>query len=118
MLLRRPEYHFGQSDDVKDVVIGAADGLTVPFAIAAGARTAQSERDRFEWEHRRKRREIDEIPGEDRCEVAEIFRSCGVLGDELDRVVGSLSAAPLHAGFQTMVVGGVAAAFAVARLVS
>ena len=36
MLLRHPEYHFGQSDAVKDVVIGAADGLTVPFALAAG----------------------------------------------------------------------------------
>ena len=36
MLMRHPEYHFGQSDAVKDVVIGAADGLTVPFALAAG----------------------------------------------------------------------------------
>ena len=36
MLLRHPEYHFGQSDAVRDVVIGAADGLTVPFALAAG----------------------------------------------------------------------------------
>ena len=29
MLLRHPEYQFGQSDAVKDVVSGAADGLTV-----------------------------------------------------------------------------------------
>ena len=32
MLMRHPEYHFGQSDAVKDVVIGAADGLTASTA--------------------------------------------------------------------------------------
>ena len=30
------EQHFQQSDLVRDVVIGMADGLTVPFALAAG----------------------------------------------------------------------------------
>jgi len=30
------ERHFGASDLVRDVVIGMADGLTVPFALAAG----------------------------------------------------------------------------------
>src|SRR6202011_5139805 len=30
------EKHFGASDTVRDVVIGMADGLTVPFALAAG----------------------------------------------------------------------------------
>jgi VIT1/CCC1 family predicted Fe2+/Mn2+ transporter len=30
------ESHFQQSDFVKDVVIGMSDGLTVPFALAAG----------------------------------------------------------------------------------
>lgn len=124
MLLRHPEYHFGQSDAVKDVVIGAADGLTVPFALAAGLAgavaganivvtaglaeiaagaiamglggylAAQSERDHFESEYRRERREIDEIPQEERREVAEIFRSYGVSGTDLDRVVGTLSSDP------------------------
>jgi hypothetical protein len=28
--------HFSGSDAVRDVVIGMADGLTVPFALAAG----------------------------------------------------------------------------------
>jgi len=31
-----PESHFRGSDTVRDVVIGMADGLTVPFALAAG----------------------------------------------------------------------------------
>src|ERR1043166_6292884 len=30
------ESHFEASDTVRDVVIGMADGLTVPFALAAG----------------------------------------------------------------------------------
>lgn len=30
------EQHFEQSDLIKDIVIGMADGLTVPFALAAG----------------------------------------------------------------------------------
>src|SRR5580765_6558937 len=30
------EQHFRQSDLIRDIVIGMADGLTVPFALAAG----------------------------------------------------------------------------------
>ncbi|MFM7217348.1 MAG: VIT1/CCC1 transporter family protein, partial [Bacteroidota bacterium] len=30
------EEHFQQSETVRDIVIGMADGLTVPFALAAG----------------------------------------------------------------------------------
>jgi len=30
------EHHFQSSDTVRDIVIGLADGLTVPFALAAG----------------------------------------------------------------------------------
>src|ERR1039458_3863621 len=30
------ESHFQASDTVRDIVIGMADGLTVPFALAAG----------------------------------------------------------------------------------
>jgi len=35
-LHEHPEQHFQSSDTVRDVVIGMADGLTVPFALAAG----------------------------------------------------------------------------------
>ncbi len=34
--VRHIEHHFQSSDTVRDVVIGMADGLTVPFALAAG----------------------------------------------------------------------------------
>ncbi len=35
------EHHFTASDSVRDVVIGMADGLTVPFALAAGLSGAE-----------------------------------------------------------------------------
>ncbi|PMU81054.1 iron transporter, partial [Pseudomonas sp. GW704-F3] len=34
------EKHFTASESVRDVVIGMADGLTVPFALAAGLSAA------------------------------------------------------------------------------
>jgi len=34
--MQHVEEHFSGSDIVRDVVIGMADGLTVPFALAAG----------------------------------------------------------------------------------
>jgi VIT1/CCC1 family predicted Fe2+/Mn2+ transporter len=39
------EQHFGQSETVRDVVIGMSDGLTVPFALAAGLSGAVSSND-------------------------------------------------------------------------
>jgi vacuolar iron transporter family protein len=34
--MQHTEQHFSGSDTVCDAVIGMADGLTVPFALAAG----------------------------------------------------------------------------------
>src|SRR5215203_958733 len=34
--LHHPEEHLESSDFIRDIVIGMADGLTVPFALAAG----------------------------------------------------------------------------------
>ena len=36
------ENHFTSSETVRDIVIGMADGLTVPFALAAGLSGAVS----------------------------------------------------------------------------
>jgi hypothetical protein len=30
------EHHFEQTEAVRDIIIGMSDGLTVPFALAAG----------------------------------------------------------------------------------
>ena len=35
-LTRHVERHFTSGDTVRDIVIGMSDGLTVPFALAAG----------------------------------------------------------------------------------
>ena len=34
------EEHFQQSETIRDVIIGMSDGLTVPFALAAGLSSA------------------------------------------------------------------------------
>ncbi len=39
------ERHFNASEAVRDVVIGMADGLTVPFALAAGRHHRRASRD-------------------------------------------------------------------------
>ena len=38
-----PELHFTAGETLRDIVIGMADGLTVPFALAAGMAGAVSQ---------------------------------------------------------------------------
>src|SRR3569832_1083719 len=98
------EIHFTASEVVRDVVIGMADGLTVPFALAAGLSgavssaniivtaglaeiaagsiamglggylAAKSDADHYAVERRREQQEIIEMPREEMIEVADIFR--------------------------------------------
>jgi VIT1/CCC1 family predicted Fe2+/Mn2+ transporter len=108
---RHIERHFTASAIVRDIVIGVSDGLTVPFALAAGLSgasasahlvviaglaevaagsiamglggylAAKGERDHYFNEKRRETEEIKDRPEEERNEVAEVFRAYG-LGDE------------------------------------
>ena len=39
------EEHFQQSDTIRDIVIGMSDGLTVPFALAAGLSSLVAQND-------------------------------------------------------------------------
>ena len=41
--MKHIEKHFSGSDIIRDVVIGMSDGLTVPFALAAGLAGAISQ---------------------------------------------------------------------------
>src|SRR5450432_4156108 len=98
------ERHFGGSLIVRDVVLGMSDGLTVPFALAAGLSgavsdasvilvagvaelaagaiamglggylAAKSDVDTWKSELRRERDEVREIPVEEREEVSKVFR--------------------------------------------
>lgn len=115
------EQHFGQSQTVRDVVLGAADGLTVPFALAAGLAgavvsadiivtaglaeivagtiamglggylAARSESDHYASEYRREAREIVEIPYEEKQEVARVLADYGLHGEGLRRAVDSIA---------------------------
>jgi vacuolar iron transporter family protein len=102
------ERHFISSDVVRDVIIGMADGLTVPFALAAGLSAAnvasrvvvvagvaeiaagaiamglggylaaRGEADHYATERRREFREIREVQREEEHEIVEIFEDYGL----------------------------------------
>src|SRR6184192_4028418 len=118
------ERHFTSGEIVRDIVIGMADGLTVPFALAAGLSgavsdpaiivtaglaeiaagsiamglggylAAKSDADHYAAEERREHQEIREIPREEMKEVADIFRHYGIAEEHIHPVVEALSRKP------------------------
>lgn len=118
------EQHFTGSATVRDVVIGMSDGLTVPFALAAGLAgavsnhwlvviagasemaagsiamglggflAARSDADAYRNEFARERREIVDLPEVERREVREIFAGYGLEGAALDGATAAVTAAP------------------------
>ncbi len=118
------EEHFTGSESVKDVVIGMSDGLTVPFALAAGISgavaatqlvvtaglaeiaagsiamglggylAARSEEEHYRSELAREEREIIEKPDFERREVREILEEYGLTPDESAIVMTGLERRP------------------------
>ncbi len=118
------ERHFTSSDTVRDIVIGMSDGLTVPFALAAGLSgavqstslvvtaglaeiaagsiamglggylAARSDAEHYASERRREEREVREMPEAEAKEVADVLESYGISGAAADAVVGALKARP------------------------
>lgn len=118
------ERHFTASEIVRDVVIGMADGLTVPFALAAGlsgaiAQTsivvtaglaeiaagsiamglggylaAKSDADHYAAEQRREVQEVIDKPREEMEEVADIFRVYGMTEEQIAPVVEAMRHRP------------------------
>ena len=118
------ERHFTSSEIVRDVVIGMSDGLTVPFALAAGLSgavsnagivvtaglaeiaagsiamglggylAAKSDAEHYAAEERREHEEIHEIPKEEMKEVADIFRDYGVAEEHVNAVVEAMTRRP------------------------
>ena len=102
------EKHFTSSAAVRDIVIGMSDGLTVPFALAAGLSgavpvttivvtaglaeiaagsiamglggylAAKTDAEHFATERQREERETVEMPVEEAEEVARVFRAYGL----------------------------------------
>src|SRR5436309_8271155 len=118
------ERHFTAGDTVRDVVIGMSDGLTVPFALAAGLTgaldasaivvtaglaevaagsiamglggylAAKSDAEHYASERVREQREVKEIPAEEVKETTEIFESYGLTHEESKTVVKALARRP------------------------
>ncbi|HET8910813.1 MAG TPA: VIT1/CCC1 transporter family protein [Ktedonobacteraceae bacterium] len=118
------EKHFTAGETVRDIVIGMSDGLTVPFALAAGLSgavsstaiiitaglaeiaagsiamglggylAARGDAEHYESELRRERSEIKEVPVAERAEVQQVFMSYGLTKDESTPIVEALSKRP------------------------
>ena len=118
------EKHFESSDLVRDVVIGMADGLTVPFALAAGISgasvavstvitagfaeiaagaiamglggylAARSESDHYSAELKREEAEIVEKPDAEAEEVAEVFQAYGLREEHYAGIIAGLRERP------------------------
>src|SRR5678815_3468398 len=118
------EQHFTAGESVRDVVIGMSDGLTVPFALAAGLTgaiasthiivtaglaeiaagsiamglggylAAKSDAEHYAKEREREKREVAEIPHEEMREVAEVFQAYGLTEDETWPIVQALKRHP------------------------
>lgn len=118
------EKHFTASETVRDVVIGMADGLTVPFALAAGLTgaisqthlivtaglaeiaagsiamglggylAARGDAEHYARERAREEEEIVTIPEAEAQEVRDVFLSYGISREECAPVVDSLRRRP------------------------
>src|SRR5712692_1980443 len=117
---RHIERHFTGSETVRDIVIGMSDGLTVPFALAAGLSAAidttsiivtaglaeiaagsiamglggylaaKSDAEHYFSESAREAAEVREKPDIEAGEVAEVFESYGLTAEESKPIVDAL----------------------------
>jgi VIT1/CCC1 family predicted Fe2+/Mn2+ transporter len=115
------EEHFSGSEVVRDIVIGMSDGLTVPFALAAGLMGAntgngvivtaglaeivagsiamglggylagKTEIDHYDSELKREYYEVEVFPEKEREEVREVFREYGLSESSQNIIVEELS---------------------------
>jgi VIT1/CCC1 family predicted Fe2+/Mn2+ transporter len=118
------EKHFTSGEIVRDIVIGMADGLTVPFALAAGLSGAvlstgiivtagvaeivagsiamglggylagKSDVEHFDNEYKRELYEIEKLPEHEKDEVLEILENYGLTKEESLPIVESLAERP------------------------
>ncbi len=111
------ERHFTASELVRDIVIGMSDGLTVPFALAAGLSgtdvstalvvtaglaevaagsiamglggylAARSDAEHYASERAREETEIITLPDREREEVAHVFRDYGLTDAQIEPIL-------------------------------
>lgn len=116
-----PETHARSSETIRDVVIGMADGLTVPFALAAGVSgaaaggaivvtagvaeiaagaiamglggylAARTDVEHYNSEYAREMEETHTMVAEERAEVASALATYGLRGDVLEQAVDAIA---------------------------
>ncbi|XP_043703608.1 vacuolar iron transporter 1 [Telopea speciosissima] len=124
LLNQHEEKHFLAGEIVRDIIMGVSDGLTVPFALAAGLSganasssviltaglaeiaagaismglggylAAKSEADHYVREQKREQEEIIRVPDTEAAEVAEILSQYGLEPHEYGPVVNALRKKP------------------------
>src|SRR5215468_2004830 len=117
---RHTERHFTASEMVRDIVIGMSDGLTVPFALAAGLSgavdatwiivtaglaevsagsiamglggylAAKTDAEHYASELAREERETIEVPEKEEAEVVEVLRSYGLDAANAERMAKTM----------------------------
>jgi len=118
------EKHFAATETVRDVVIGMADGLTVPFALAAGLSgaalgtgivvtaglaeitagsiamglggylAAKTDREHYASERERELREVHDLPEREAAEVEEVFAEYGLSPEQCAPIVAAFRSKP------------------------
>jgi vacuolar iron transporter family protein len=118
------EHHFTAGETVRDIVIGMSDGLTVPFALAAGLTgavdstavivtaglaeiaagsiamglggylAARSDAEHYASEELREQSEVKEKTDIEKEETREVFRSYGLTKEEIEPIVVGLTRHP------------------------
>ena len=118
---RHVERHFTASETVRDVVIGMSDGLTVPFALAAGISgaiaashivvtagvaelaaggismglggylAARTDVEHYASEQRREEREVEDVPAQETHEVLSILKGYGLDDAEARKVTTAIT---------------------------
>ncbi|TWI97209.1 putative membrane protein (TIGR00267 family) [Mucilaginibacter frigoritolerans] len=115
------EQHLKSSDTIRDIVIGMSDGLTVPFALAAGLSGAvaksgivvtagiaeivagsiamglggflagRTEADHYDAELKREYDEIERVPEQEKMEVKEVFADFGLSPALQDQIANEMA---------------------------
>ncbi len=115
------EHHFTSTETVRDIVIGMSDGLTVPFALAAGLSgahvgtsvvvlaglaeiaagsiamglggylAARTDTEHYENELQREGEETVELPDEEAAEVARVFQGYGLTDQQIEPIVQAIT---------------------------
>ena len=114
------EHHLKSTDTVRDVVIGMSDGLTVPFALAAGLSganvstkvvvlaglaeiaagciamglggylAARTDSEHYQSELQRETIEAREMPDEEAAEVKHVFQEWGLTDQQIEPLVATI----------------------------